>query len=66
MDIFVAITKLTAGKGVQLVVNCMRGNEMKSCVEAMGNNCRFLHLGQIKIEDKESIGKLNQNSVICL
>lgn len=57
-DIFVAISKLTAGNGVHVIVNCLRGNDMRTSIKAIGEDSRFLHLGKIKIEDKESIGKL--------
>ncbi|XP_054279478.1 fatty acid synthase-like isoform X2 [Macrosteles quadrilineatus] len=57
-DLDIPVRKLTQGRGAEVIVNCLRGRDMQATVKVMGTDCRFLHLGRITVEDRESIGML--------
>jgi hypothetical protein len=57
-DITVAVMKRTGRKGVTVIINCLRGKDIQSTIKASDSNCRFIHLAEINIEDKEMIGNI--------
>lgn len=54
---YLQILKLTSGKGVTVVFNCLSGKHIELCKEVVSWYAQILHLGDIKIEDNEYIGK---------
>ncbi|XP_054279479.1 fatty acid synthase-like [Macrosteles quadrilineatus] len=58
-DINVAVRKRIGGKGVEVIVSCLRGNDFQSTVKVADVDCRIIHLSEIRVEDREIIGLYN-------